>query len=296
MNDYIALRLDVTPAGEDTTDLLAAFLADAGYESFEPDASGLTAYIKAGDYDADQVKGIVADFPIPARISFSTSLVEGKDWNEEWEKNYFQPIIIDGRCVIHSTFHKDVPAAEYDIVIDPKMSFGTGHHATTSMMLRHLLGADLKGKRIIDMGTGTGILSILAKMRGAGEVYGIEIDPGACVNAEENVGLNGVDVTILEGDSSRLAEIPAAEVFIANINRNVILADLQRYAGSLLPGGMMYLSGFYESDIPLLERAAGMYGLSLKEVMTEAESGVDGADPASAHGPWASIRLKKATK
>lgn len=293
MNDYISLRLDLKPCSVDATDLLAAFLADEGYESFESDETGLTAYIKSDSFDEDSVRGILDNFPMPLEAEVSYELVEGRDWNEEWEKNYFQPIVIDDKCVIHSTFHKNVPNGQYDILIDPKMAFGTGHHATTSMMLRHILKTDMQGKRVIDMGTGTGILAILSMMLGATEAYGIEIDPGACRNAEENVILNNVKVQILEGDASLLDTLPQADLFIANINRNVILADLASYLKALKHDGQLLLSGFYETDIPLIERQARMLGAELIEKMTMEDPGLSEKDPAASHGPWASIRLIK---
>lgn len=293
MNDYISLRIDADPASEDITDLLAAFLADSGYESFEPDESGLTAYIRSSDFNINDVENIVSGFPISTSLKISYELVEGKDWNEEWEKNYFQPIVIEGECVVHSTFHTDVPEAEYDIVIDPKMAFGTGHHATTSMMIRHLLRIPLENKRVIDMGTGTGILAILAMMRGAAEASGIEIDPCAADNARENVRLNNVAVRIITGDSSALATLDQADLFIANINRNVILADLDRYAASMKTGAEMLLSGFYESDIPIIGRAASLSGLEIIDTLTAIDPHLTPDDPAQPHGLWASIRLRK---
>lgn len=165
MNDYIELRLDATPCDETRTDILAALLAQAGFESFVPDETGLTAYIKAELFDHREIDSLLADFPMETAFTVSRKLVEGQDWNKEWEKNYFQPIVIDDQCVIHSSFHKDIPECRYDIVIDPKMAFGTGHHATTSLVIRQLLAMNLQGLNVVDMGTGTGILAILATMR-----------------------------------------------------------------------------------------------------------------------------------
>ena len=132
MTDYQQIRLDITPCDENITDLFAAFLADCGYESFVPDETGLTAYINATLFNQEDVESVIADFPMEVEVKLTVDFIEGKDWNEEWEKNYFQPIVIADQCVIYSTFHKDVPEAKYDIVIDPKMAFGTGHHSTTS--------------------------------------------------------------------------------------------------------------------------------------------------------------------
>ena len=263
MTDYQQIRLDITPCDENITDLFAAFLADCGYESFVPDETGLTAYINSTLFNKEDVESIIADFPMEVDAKLTVDFIEGKDWNEEWEKNYFQPIVIADQCVIHSTFHKDVPNAKYDIVIDPKMAFGTGHHSTTSLILQTLLETDMKGKSVIDMGTGTGILAILSAMLGAEKVTGIEIDPGAYENALEHVELNNVNVDVLLGDATRLNELQPADIFIANINRNIILADISSYRKNLKPGGIMLLSGFYESDIAMIERAANALGLEV---------------------------------
>lgn len=262
MNDYMKVRLDLVPCSEDATDLCAALLADVGYESFEPDAEGLTAYIPAGDFSEDNLREITEDFPMDCRIATKAELVPGQDWNKEWEKHYFQPIVV-GNCVIHSSFHTDIPEAQYDIVIDPKMAFGTGHHATTSQVIAGLLDIDLEGKSVIDMGTGTGILAILCAMRKAAKVTGIEIDAFAYANALENVALNfHPEIVLINGDASALENVEPANVFIANINRNIITADLPRYASRLKSGGTMLLSGFYEHDIPVVMASASPLGLS----------------------------------
>lgn len=271
MNDYYALRVEVTQ-GEcttDYTDLLAAFLADAGYESFEPDERGLTAYIRADLFDSDEASRIVNEVPISVRASVSHELIEGKDWNEEWEKNYFKPIVIGKRCVIHSTFHKDVPPAQYDIVIDPRMAFGTGHHFTTRLILTYLLEIDESSLHVIDVGTGTGILAILCKMRGAERVDAIEIDPPAYENACDHVKLNQQDINLILGDASALSYLPPADLLIANINRNIILGDMGRYSRCLKSGGRMILSGFYEKDIPVLLKEGARHSLSFESKKSE---------------------------
>lgn len=279
MNDYIELRIDASPCSEELTDLLAAFLADEGYESFVPDKTGLTAYVRQTDFNSTKVDELLECFPMDADFKVTSCIVEGKDWNEEWEKNYFKPIVISDRCVVHSSFHTDIPKAEYDIVIDPKMAFGTGHHSTTNLMVSYLLDMNLEGKSVIDMGTGTAILAVLASMRGAQPVVGIEIDHGAWENAVDNVRLNSAKAEIIEGDASALADIEEADVFIANINRNIITGDMPFYASRLKYGGTMLLSGFYESDIPIVEEAAKAFGIELKERRIDKD--------------WAAIRLVK---
>ncbi len=281
MNDYYEVRLDLNPCCEDATDLLAGMLADEGYESFVPDESGLTAYVRKELFSETTLKGVLADFPFDSLVTAKTDLVEGRDWNAEWEKNYFQPIVIGDQVAIHSSFHTDVPKARYDIVIDPKMAFGTGHHSTTSQILSSLLDTSLEGKSVIDMGTGTGILAILAAMRGATSVTAIELDGFAYENAVENVKLNGhPEISVINGDASALKDVAPADIFIANINRNVILEDLKYYAPVLKSGGIMLLSGFYEgADCEMILNEASQHGLSFSSETSD--------------NRWACLRLVK---
>jgi ribosomal protein L11 methyltransferase len=264
MNDYIELRVNITPCDETATDILAAILADAGFESFMPDETGLTSYIPEGLFSEQLIDTTLAEFPLPNhQLQSSFQKIEGQDWNSEWEKHYFQPIVVADQCVIHSSFHKDIPVCPYDIVIDPKMAFGTGHHATTSLIIEQLLSLDLNGKSTIDMGTGTGILAILAAMRGASPVNGVEIDPAAYDNAVENIATNGhPEIKLHLGDAAKLSECPDVDIFIANINRNIITGDLAAYAAKLKPGATMLLSGFYEADIPVIMEVAKPLGLT----------------------------------
>ncbi len=262
MNDYVEVRLEVTPCDENHTDLLAALLCEHDYESFVPDATGLTAYVKKELFDENIFRGIIARFPFDATVDVKWETVEGRDWNAEWEKNYFKPIIVDGKCVIHSSFHTDIPVMPYDIVIDPKMAFGTGHHQTTSLIISRLLGMELRGRRVIDMGTGTGILAILCAMRGASHVDAVEIDEFAHANAVENVALNfHPEINVILGDATVLDSLLPADLLIANINRNIITADIAAYSRVLKPSGTMLLSGFYEDDIPSIRESAGSCGM-----------------------------------
>ena len=269
MNDYIRTRLDFTRCVADgsvemetATDVMASLLCDVGYESFEPDGEGLTAFIRKEDFSDEALKSALEEFPLAGfAITCLLETVEGQDWNKEWEKNYFQPIVVGNQCVIHSSFHTDFPVCRYDIVIDPKMAFGTGHHATTSLIIERILSLDMEGKSVIDMGTGTGILAILAAMRGASPVVAIEIDPAAEINARENVASNGhPEIDVRLGDAALLDGLHT-DLFIANINRNIITADLAAYAATLKSGGTMLLSGFYEQDIPVIMKVATPFGL-----------------------------------
>ena len=262
MNDYIEVRFDLSQCDEIATDILAALLCEHDYESFVPDETGLTAYVKKGLYKDEALTQVVSDFPLENEIKYTHEVIEGQDWNSEWEKNYFKPIVVKDKCVIHSSFHKDIPKLQYDIVIDPKMAFGTGHHATTSLIIEQLLDMGLNGKSVIDMGTGTGILAILSHMRGANDISAIEIDPVAHANAIENLKINDADVVnLILGDASSLNGLSSVDVFIANINRNIITQDLESYEHALNEGGVMLLSGFYEEDIPVIMNVAEPLGL-----------------------------------
>ena len=236
---YVEVTFTARPCTEIVTDVLAALTAEIGFESFVPVEGGMQAYIQQSQFDEEALKAVLADFPLPdIAITYTLAEPEDKDWNEEWEKNFFQPIVIDDRCVIHSTFHKDYPKAEYDIVINPQMAFGTGHHETTSSILGELLEADLKGKSVLDMGCGTSILAILASMRGA--------DP---VTSRDNIALNHIDnITVELGDASLLEGRKPFDVIIANINRNILLNDLPAYAACMHSGSEIYMSGFYVED------------------------------------------------
>lgn len=271
MNDYIETRLEVSPCTEVATDILAAMLADAGYESFVPDATGLTAYIRKELHNPDAVADVIADFPLPdVAVTTREDVIEGRDWNAEWEQNYFQPLVIGDECVIHSSFHKDFPKCPYDIVIDPKMAFGTGHHSTTSLIVRALLAMPLGGRKMLDIGTGTGILAMLAAMRGAAPVIAVEIDEFAHVNAVENVQKNRhPEIDVRLGDVTAVADVKDVQVLTANINRNVITADLPGYVATLAPGADVLLSGFYAEDVPVVEAVAHPLGLTTVNVTTD---------------------------
>lgn len=261
MFDYISLRIDTTPNNDTINDLLAAFLADLDFETFVPDDTGITAFVRKDKFDEAAVNDMIQNFPIPAEIRLKPSVVKGEDWNREWEQHYYEPILIDDKCVIRSSFHTDVPKAPVEIIIDPKMAFGTGHHSTTAAMVRLILRQDIKGKKVIDMGTGTGILAILCKMLGAEEVVAVEIDPFALENAVENGNVNRVEVSWICGDATKLSSAKNGDLFLANINRNVILSDMAKYVECIRRGGHLILSGFYSVDLPMIEKTAS--GLSL---------------------------------
>ena len=262
---YLQFTFIPTPRSQTATDLLCAVLADVGFETFQEQEDGLLdAYIPANLYDETALRTALDDFPLPdTRLSYTWQEAEDRDWNEEWEKNFFQPIVIAGRCVVHSTFHHDVPNAEYDIVINPRMAFGTGHHETTGLVMAELLEMDLQGKTVLDMGCGTSILAILAKMRDAKEVEAVDIDEWCVNNSLENIELNGVDgIKVRQGDASALAGMGPFDVVLANINRNILLNDMHHYVARMTPGAMLLMSGFYEEDVPLIRAEGERLGLT----------------------------------
>lgn len=260
--DYIEINFRLQPNAEYITDILSALLGEIGYESFVPNEQGMVAYVAHSLFDENKLKKILDDFPVDANIEYISQYIKGRNWNEEWEKNYFQPIVIAERCVVHSTFHTDVPAAEFDIVIDPKMSFGTGHHETTSLMINEVLDMDIKNKTVLDMGSGTAVLAILAFKRGAGQISAIDIDEFAFENAKENILLNNAaSIDVRLGGAELLEPSVKYDIILANINRNILLNDIHTYVQSMEKGSELYLSGFYQEDIPTIRGEAEKYGL-----------------------------------
>ncbi len=261
---YYEFTFAACPCTETVTDVLAAVLGEVGFESFLECEGGLTAYIQQSLCDYTTICEAVEHFPLPdTKITFFYIEAEDRDWNEEWEKNFFQPIVIGNRCVVHSTFHTDVPQVEFDIVINPQMAFGTGHHETTSLIVGELLEAELAGKSLLDMGCGTSILAILARMRGAAPCLAIDIDDWCVRNSIENIALNGLDSIDIElGDASALTGKGPFDVVIANINRNILLADMAQYVACMHPGSELYMSGFYVEDIPAIRQEAERLGLT----------------------------------
>ena len=246
---YIEYRFTVNPK-EPASDLLIAELGDVGFESFVEEEDDVLAYIQKTDWSENILENVqILDNP---RYSFTHDYkeIEQENWNATWEQN-FQPIIVDDVCMIRAPFHDKIKV-EYDIVIEPKMSFGTGHHETTHMMLQHILQLDVKDKTVLDMGSGTGVLAILAGMRGATTIDAIDIDNWCYLNAKENVERNNMDfISVYEGDAA-LLKGKKYDFIIANINRNILLADMPKYVQSLNSGGVLLLSGFYTEDLDMI--------------------------------------------
>ena len=265
--DYYMLTFRYESAIETSiiNDILAAELGAIGFESFTESETGLTAYIADKNYDRKAVETLLGEFPLDGiTFHFDALLIEGKDWNEEWEKNYFKPIRINHDCIIRASFHEDEPGYKYTIIIDPKMAFGTGNHETTYLMIEQMLPLVLNGKSLLDMGCGTAVLAILAKMKEAGKVVAIDIDEWAYNNALENVRLNHTEsIEVALGGAENIAGYCFFEYIFANINRNILLQDMQAYADALEPDGFLFMSGFYKEDIPVIEAACNKHGLKL---------------------------------
>jgi len=264
--NYIEVNFLIVPFEEYIADVLASELGELGYDSFVPSELGLDAYILQHLFDESKLQLLLNQFPIEIKsIEYKVTQIESKNWNEEWEKNYFEPIVIGEDCVIHSSFHKNVPQAKYDIVIDPKMAFGTGHHETTSLVIGQLLTMDLAGKTLLDMGCGTAVLAILAAMRGAKNLLAIDIDTWCTENSIENIAINKISGIEVQLGGAELLNGLHFDIVLANINRNILLADMEKYAACLTAGGELYMSGFYVEDIPLIEAEANRNGLKLVE-------------------------------
>ena len=247
---------------EPWNDVLAAQLGVKGFESFMETVNGLQAYVQK-DLDSD---GLLNDLDILqneyVNIAFAKAEIPPTNWNHEWESN-FEPIMVNDTCEVRAPFHEKHDV-DYDIVIEPKMSFGTGHHQTTHMMMEHLLELDLKGQKVLDMGSGTGVLAILAQMRGATAVDAIDIDTWCYENALENVERNNADkVTVILGGAEQLQD-RSYDTIIANINRNILLTDIPSYATCLYTGGVLLLSGFYDEDLDSITAACKAAGLEYK--------------------------------
>lgn len=247
-------------------DLLVYYLGNEGpYDSFEETAHGLKAYVPASDFDQeflDRTFNEVKSVDDSLKIDFTVTDLPDKDYNEEWERQH-QPVLVDGFCWVRAPFHPHRDDVKYEIEIEPKMSFGTAHHATTYLMLSLLEQQPVEGLRVLDMGSGTGVLAILAAKKGAAYVEAIDVDEWAFRNAQENFERNGVQVNALLGDASSLTADKHFDLILANINRNILLRDMPAYAAVLNPGGTLLLSGFYEHDVQALQDKAETLGLRL---------------------------------
>ena len=257
--NYIEYDFTVFPT-EMGAEILMAELAEVGFDSFVDTPTGIKAYIPKDSWNEHILQDIYLLSNPEFTISYQITEIEQVNWNEEWEKN-FSPIVVEDLCTVRANFHP-VPNTRYDIVITPKMSFGTGHHETTYMMLQQLLPLSLEGAKVLDMGCGTGILAIMAALRGAHDITAIDIDPWCVENATENVQQNNCSfITIKEGDVSLIAG-EQYNLILANINRNILLSDIPAYTQALLPQGLLLVSGFYVEDLPAIKEKCQEVGLT----------------------------------
>lgn len=266
---YIEVTLHITPL-EPFKDLLVYALGEEGaYDSFVDTPDGVKAYVPASQYDETFLQQAIEE--VDCQVRFEVAEMPDKNWNEVWEAGH-QPVLVENFCWVRAPFHPHRTDVQYEIEIEPKMSFGTAHHATTYMMLTLLRDEPVEGRRVLDMGSGTAVLAILAAKKGAAYVEAVDVDEWAYRNAQENIVSNGVpDIHCVLGDASCLTSEKHFDLVIANINRNILLRDMAAYVAVLNPGGTILFSGFYEHDVPVLMEHAATLGLTLqrKEVRDE---------------------------
>ncbi|WP_308224735.1 50S ribosomal protein L11 methyltransferase [uncultured Prevotella sp.] len=279
---YYVANFDIECAEEmlqPARELLSAAACEAGFEAFEDTDNGIAGYVQRPLYDKEALDAAIADYmPEGTQVTYNIEEVPDQDWNQGWEDQGFEPIGVSDHLVIYDAKHTDMSMFAGDdgvmrIFIEARNAFGTGTHQTTRMILRRLLGMDLTGKSVLDCGCGTGILGIVALRLGANRVLGYDIDEWSSENAKHNAALNGVEnLDVLLGDASVLDGVKEEfDVVIANINRNILLNDMTAFRSHLKTGGRLILSGFYETDVPMLEQAAQSNGLTIIDVVTDGE-------------------------
>jgi len=265
---YIGYTFKVNPI-QPAVEILIAELGYAGFESFVETEEGVIAYIKKEEWNENILDHIYVLTSDEFEISYTFEDIEQTNWNEEWEKN-FNPIVVDDLVSVRAPFHEK-PDTKFDLIIEPKMSFGTGHHETTHMMIQHILNNDFKDKSVLDMGCGTGVLAILAEKVGASKLDAIDIDNWCYLNSIENVERNDCkNISVYEGDV-KLLKGKKYDSIIANINRNILLADIPHYAKCLNENGTLFLSGFYKEDIPMIEMECNKQMLKLNETLQKGQ-------------------------
>lgn len=257
--DYLEIRFYNDPA---MNEVLIAWLGETDFQMFEEQEDGVSAYIPAADYQEDKISELIRSIPGSENIRMEKSFIKDKNWNKEWESN-FEPVTVSGKVHIRAPFHPPAPEGMIELIIEPKMSFGTGHHSTTSLMIEQMLEMKLNGKSLLDMGSGSGVLAILAKKLGANKILATDIDDWAIENSLENCKRNdSEDIEIQKGDF-RLLKNRSFDIILANINRNVLLNDMEAYSDSLSANGELVISGFLTTDVSVLNEKAKSLGLHL---------------------------------
>ncbi len=247
--DYNKITINITPFQEWLRDILSAQLGEIGFESFIETKTGFEAFIPVKSFNNDNLNFVLNEFQEDFTFSVSKEIIKSQNWNEVWEKNYFKPLVISNKCVIRAPFHTDYPKAKYEIIIEPNMAFGTGNHETTSLVIEYILENNFDRKLVLDMGCGTGILGILASMKGAKNITAIDIDEWSYNGTKENAALNNIrNINVKLGDAGLLGD-ENYDVIFANIHKNILLNDMQAYIDNLRPNGILIMSGFYTEDI-----------------------------------------------
>lgn len=259
--DYLEFKIKCL---EEFQEILIAELAEIGFDSFLENEDGIDAYILESEFDREKFSEVISEYQVAGQITLTEGVMPKVNWNEEWEKNY-DPIEVEDLVYVRASFHEPKSGFKHEIVINPKMSFGTGHHATTYQMLRHQGELDHSGKRVLDVGSGTGILAIMAHLLGARQVEAFDIDDWCVDNGNENFDLNVVTTRMGLGTIREVNPVGPFEIILANINKNVLLDELRIYSGLLAPNGFLLLSGFYTEDIEDLVNAAEPLDLVLRK-------------------------------
>ena len=259
---YLEFHFKITPL-QPGSDILIAELAEIGFESFVENPNGLLAYVKQEDFSPDHFEGMPVLQNNLFDISYTKKTIAQQNWNAKWEAD-FDPIVVDGGCRVRASFHSKGEET-YDIVIDPKMSFGTGHHETTFMMLQHMLVHDFDQKTVLDMGCGTGVLAILAEKMGASKISAIDIDPWCVENTNENIRLNTCQHIEAKEGGVELIQEKAYDVLLANINRNVLIDQIPAYVKSLKANGILFVSGFYSDDLDAITTTCAANGMRFEK-------------------------------
>lgn len=259
--NYLEFIFKIDTKEDYQRDLLINALGEAGFDTFEETSDGFNAYIKASDFNEEDFNNALSRYENVYSFSWDQNLVAQKNWNQLWESN-FEPLLIKDQCYVRATFHQPKPEYPIEIIIDPKMSFGTGHHQTTTMMMEFILEEDFQNKRVLDMGAGTGILAILAYKVGAKDISAIDYDPICYDSMIENSRINNSPLSQILCGSKDVIPEKKFDIVLANINRNILLDQLDRYSEVLAPQGELYISGFYEEDLAVLIEKANTLKLS----------------------------------
>jgi ribosomal protein L11 methyltransferase len=267
--EYLEFVFVFKPLDNQGREIIAAVLSQMGFDSFSDTKEGINAYIPSEQFDLDAMNELLEPLKSTFEsLQFIKNTIPAQNWNATWEKN-FEPIIIDNSCRIRAPFHEPSGNYTYDLIIEPKMSFGTGHHATTALMVKLMLELDFSGENVLDMGCGTGILGILASKKNASAVMAIDVDQWSFENTMENAQLNKVNnLQAVKGDASLLAG-KSFDIVLANINRNILLNDMEAYINCLNKGNYLLLSGFYTNDLPLITEKATAHGMNYQKYLEQ---------------------------